>query len=70
MKKGIKFTYEQLQLLIEKYGKNAKIIDIIKDLENKQSKGLPNGRPIFMVIFRGTNIPPILVNHERNQARG
>ena len=32
--------------------------------------GLPNGRPIFMVIFRGTNIPPILVNHERNQARG
>lgn len=34
MKKGIKFTYEQLQLLIEKYGKDAKIIDIIKDLEN------------------------------------
>ena len=35
MKKGLRFTIEQLQLLIEKYGKDAKIIDIIKDLENK-----------------------------------
>lgn len=31
-KKGIRFTYEQLQLLIAKYGKDAKIIDIINDL--------------------------------------
>lgn len=31
--------------------------------------GLPNGRPIFMVIFRGTNIPPTPVKRERNHSR-
>lgn len=35
MKKGLRFTYEQLQELIKEYGKDAKIIDIINDLENK-----------------------------------
>lgn len=35
MKTGLRFTYEQLQQLIEHYGKDAKIIDIIKDLQNK-----------------------------------
>lgn len=35
MKKGLRFTIEQLQELIKKYGPEAKLIDIIKDLENK-----------------------------------
>lgn len=35
MKKGIRFTYEQLQELIKEYGKDAKIIDIINKLQSK-----------------------------------
>lgn len=30
--KGIRFTYDQLKMLINIYGKDAKIIDIINDL--------------------------------------
>lgn len=35
MRKGIVFTYKQLQELIAKYGKDARIIDVINDLNRK-----------------------------------